>query len=654
MLEDSKAAAIQRYEVPKSVVEVRSFYGLVNFCRDFLPGLATVAAPLTELTKKGVQFNWENKHQKAFEEVKKLVREAVELRAVRDDRECQLQTDASDVGIGAVLLQEFDGIWCPVAVASRKLNDHERNYPTHEKELLAIVWAVKYWRHYIEGLKVEVVTDHASLRFLDSQPMLSRRVTRWVETMQEFDLVIKYKSGKANVLADVLSRYCLNWLKVELNKDEWSNWPVWMVDILEGRLQEIPEGWVEQLTKEKANFEYDSNQGLLFRKEGEKLLGFVPFEQRADLVWKWHAGDGHSSWEEVFRKLSERVWWPGMRSDIRLWCKSCEKCQLFSRDSKIPHEKAHVIEPSSRIFGRWHMDWIGPLPETKNGNKWIWTAVEELTRWPVAVAVNEATHEVAGRLIYENIVVNFGIPDEIISDRGRNFLALALSSYLKLLGVKHVKTSAYHPRTNGKVESLNGLLGRMLAKAVMGARDKWDEFLTEAVFNLRVRKHKTTGYTPFKLVYGVEAKIPGDTTVPFVLKEPEDNYEIRARLLEQLGQDRAAAIARSKESADKAKLRYDKLVKENPLHVGEWVLLRREAKLKFQSKWLGPFEVIESHPSGIYKLRTPEGVEKDDWVHRDRLKRAIIDPENPPERFWTDETLEEMDAVFGQEGNDRV
>jgi hypothetical protein len=258
-------------------------------------------------------------------------------------------------------------------------------------------------------------------------------------------------------------------------------------------------------------------------------------------------------------------------------------------------------------------------------------------------------------LLYEQIVVNFGVPDEIVTDRGRAFLANVLTSYMRKMGVKHRKTSAFHPRTNGKVENFNGTLGKMLAKAVLGARHKWDEFLPEALFNTRIRTHRATQFSPFKLVYGVDPKVPGDTAEPYILKpnNPRDNVEIRARLLEDLGQDRQASVIRAQRTAVQNKAAYDRLVKRDPLGVGDWVLLRREARLKFMSRWLGPYKIRQVGPNGTYQLEDPQGVVKPDWVHRDRLKRAIIGSQTP-NALWSDETLEDLDLVFGQEGTESV
>jgi hypothetical protein len=609
---------------------------------------------LTDLLKKENTFTWGVSHEQAFNEIKNLVAEAIELTVPNPNKEYVMQTDASGTGIGVVLLQEDDSqVLRPVAIASRKLERAEKNYPTHERELLAIVWGVKHFRYYLEGIRVTVQTDHAALRYIDTQQIPSRRMVRWIEELQQFELVIKYKSGETNVLADLLSRMHDNVLAIDMDTWEDSNWPLLLVP---GENNDTPDHLKHLVDKERENFEYDENAEVLYRVEEGKRRAFIPWELRADLVQRFHVGGSHEHWTQVYEKLQSRAWWPYMRRDIKSWCYSCEICQVHSRADLSRKVEAGVIIPATRAFSRWHVDWIGPLPCTVNKNRWIFTAVDELTRWPVAVATNNATEQTVGRLIYEQIVAVFGVPDELVTDRGSNFLAGALQEYLKMLKVKHLRTSAYHPRTNGKVESLNGTLGKALAKAVQGARHKWDEFLPEALLYLRMRKHKATGKTPYELVYGQVSKIPGDTTVPFVLKEEamDDLVEIRARLLEKLGFERAAALERSQLSAEEAKEQYDKLVNEDPLKVGEWVLLRRGSRLKFQSRWVGPYQVIGTGPNGIYQLKQPDGLVKEDWVHRDRLKRAVTDVHNPPTRFWSEECLENYDEEFGQEGNEII
>lgn len=132
------------------------------------------------------------------------------------------------------------------------------------------------------------------------------------------------------------------------------------------------------------------------------------------------------------------------------------------------------METELKPFARWSIDFVGVLPETDTGNRWIIVAVDHMTRWVVAKALNEATAENTAVFIYEEICMKFGCPAEILSDRGSNFMAKVLERYLEKLRIKHLRTSAYHPRTNGKVEKVNESLVLMIEKAVMGAKHKWD------------------------------------------------------------------------------------------------------------------------------------------------------------------------------------
>lgn len=251
--------------------------------------------------------------------------------------------------------------------------------------------------------------------------------------------------------------------------------------------------------------------------------------------------------------------------------------------------------------------------------------------------LKEATAEEVARFIYEEIVCNFGCPEEILTDRGSNFTARTLESYLRRIHIKHLMTSAYHPRTNGMVERVNGILGQILTKLCKGVTHHWDRYLDEAVFSLRTRQHTTTRYSPFYLLFGIQPIIPGDDTTPCVLNEndPRDAAEIRARIFEDLSQHRQAAVERTRAQGHRAKQYYDRRVTEDPLQPGEWVLIRNERKQKFEFPWIGPYKVERATPLGTYQLREPSGQLKEDLVHRGRLQRCHVDSQRPPRTFWT-------------------
>ncbi|KAG8488519.1 hypothetical protein CXB51_016409 [Gossypium anomalum] len=204
-VDPSKISAIVDWKPPKNVTEVRSFLGLAGYYRRFVNGFSIIAAPMTSLLQKNVKFEWTKKCQQSFEELKKLLTEAPVLVQPESGKEFVVYSDASRNGLGCVLMQEGK----VVAYASRRLKSHERNYPTHDLELAAIVFALKIWRHYLYGEKCRVYTDHKSLKYLMSQKDLNLRQRRWLELLKDYELVIDYHPGKANVVADALSRKLL-------------------------------------------------------------------------------------------------------------------------------------------------------------------------------------------------------------------------------------------------------------------------------------------------------------------------------------------------------------------------------------------------------------------------------------------------------------
>ena len=173
---------------------LRSFLGLASYYRRFVMGFSSVANPLFTLTKKDVDFVWSEACEAAFHQLKKLLTEAPVLAFPEFDRGFLLETDASGIGLGAVLAQkQDDGTVRPVAYVSRTLQPHERNYGVTELEALGVVWVVRHFRHYLYGHHCDVFTDHEALRSLLNMPHPSGKLARWVLALQEVDLAIFYR-----------------------------------------------------------------------------------------------------------------------------------------------------------------------------------------------------------------------------------------------------------------------------------------------------------------------------------------------------------------------------------------------------------------------------------------------------------------------------
>ncbi|GJP52561.1 hypothetical protein CLOM_g11663, partial [Closterium sp. NIES-68] len=205
-IDPKKLRAIQEWKPPTNLQQLQSFLGFVNYVRRFIPSMAGLLGPLTDLLQKGTSYEWGEKQQAAFEALKKLLMSPPVLRIADPDRPFEVITDASDIAIGAVLMQDFGNGLQPIAYESRKMQSAERNYPVHDKEMLAIVHALKIWRCYLTRADVTVRTDHKSLQYLRAEPNLNPRQIRWLDYLESnFTYKITYKKG-ANNIADALSR----------------------------------------------------------------------------------------------------------------------------------------------------------------------------------------------------------------------------------------------------------------------------------------------------------------------------------------------------------------------------------------------------------------------------------------------------------------
>ncbi|XP_073354657.1 uncharacterized protein [Aegilops tauschii subsp. strangulata] len=201
-VDPEKVKAILDWKPPANVTDVRSFLGSVGYYRRFIEGFSTVAKPMTQLLKKDKKFVWTEACEQSFQELKKKLTTAPVLTVPDIHKSFEVYCDASRKGLGCVLMQDGK----VVAYASRQLRKHEENYPTHDLELAAVIHALKEWRHFLLGNRCEIYTDHKSLKYIFTQPELNLRQRRWLELVKDYDVGIHYHPGKANVVADALSR----------------------------------------------------------------------------------------------------------------------------------------------------------------------------------------------------------------------------------------------------------------------------------------------------------------------------------------------------------------------------------------------------------------------------------------------------------------
>jgi hypothetical protein len=208
-MDPAKLKGISEWKTPTKVKEVRSFLGFANFYRQFIANYSTIARPLIDLTKKDEDFVWNQEHEEAFNKLKRIFTSSPILQIPDKDRPFSIATDASLYATGAVLLQQdANGNWLPCSFLSQSFNPAERNYQIYDRELLAIVWALKAWRHYLLGspFPILVQTDHKNLQYFRDIHDLNRRQARWQSFLSQFELRISHVPGKDLIIPDLLSR----------------------------------------------------------------------------------------------------------------------------------------------------------------------------------------------------------------------------------------------------------------------------------------------------------------------------------------------------------------------------------------------------------------------------------------------------------------
>ncbi len=531
----SKIDMIVNWPTPTNVHEVRQFLGLATYYRRFIRNFAKICVPLHDLLKeedvekrkkKFRRIIWTAMCANAFRTLKQALTSGPILRQPDTRRAFVIETDASEWAIGCVLLQvDTDtGKLHPAAYDGRKLTPAELNYPVHEKELLAIKYALQTWRVYIDnGQTVTVYTDHESLKYLSTMKKPTKRLARWIEEFGEYNLDLQYRKGSLQVVPDALSRRPdlmgegprnlaaeLNLLQVD-NEDEWA---YYMLEFIQ-KGAAPPAEHAEEIYKDRQFF--TGTDELLHIEDDGSKSPYIPVANRADFLETMHNSYGHLAYPGILGIVRGRGWWRTLAKNIKSFVSHCPQCQVAQRsrpgqETEVPQT---LTSQGLQLFDRWAIDLIGVLPETPAKNRWIVTAIEYLTSWPVAKALPDATAATIAAFLHDDITMVYGPPKELLSDNGPNLAGEVMTEYTKLLKLHHRFTTPYHPRTNGKVENFNGFLGATLTRMLVNQPIiRWDLYISQALFAVRVRIHATSGDSPYSLLFGKHPRIVTDGNEP--------------------------------------------------------------------------------------------------------------------------------------------
>ena len=524
--------AISKLPPPINVAEVRSFLGLVGYYRRFVKRFLDKAAPLNHLLHKDHPWKWTRECQEAFQTLKGEIASRPVSAYPDFSQPFRLYTDASNLGLGAILAQKQDGKEKIICCASRTLNNAETNYSTTKKECLAIVWGVQVFRPFLVATHFEILTDHYALQWLRSMKSNSAILHRWAAALEDCRFTILHRPGKLQGHMDALSR-----LPTEN-----------LMFTLEGKIQ-VSEGEAETVIKE-------------VHRQG-------------------HLGE-NKTWKAFKRKYST----PQGRQKCREVIRTCPECQL-GKDYKTQHNpKGHIN--SSGPWETVSIDIVGPLPVDGKSHRYIVTMMDVYSRYLIATPVKNHTASMVSRCLYESVVAYFGAPRSILSDRGKEFTGLIWESLAQLLGAKIKLTSPYYPQGNSVIERSHRTLSNMLRTMLLERKSEdWSTLLPSVMLYMNSMSQEKTGVSACEVLVGHNPNLPSDisyTPMTSLSNDWEGYVKQLKRDLQDIGQKLSRILGHDRDQSN------------NPFSVGDKViiaLLPQENTHKFMPKWKGPFLVTK-------------------------------------------------------------
>ena len=662
-------SAVKEFPRPQTTKDVQAFLGLTGYYRRFIQNYAKIAEPLLKQIRNiknerntNHHVVWDNECAMAFETLKDKLTSSPIMNTPNFQYPFTLELDACAYGIGAVLAQEYDGKKFVVSYASRTLSSAERNYGATEREALAIVWATKHFRPYIEGMEVSIRTDCQALQWMKEAKDVTGRLARWAMHLTAFQIKeINYRPGKINTNADSLSRYpppdstssngeelseiqtvinlwqstnILDGIKTEQQKDKK----------LKPIIDELVASPTPTFSSNRSAYVLINNLLYKIRKSNKnqdhrvisnKHLLVIPSSMQNDLItWAHdHPMAGHAGRTKTMYRLSSRVFWAAMRRDVYKYVQTCTLCQQYKYNNQplaMPMKLHTVTEP-------WHtigIDIMGPFPITQRQKQYLLVIVDYFTRWIEVFSLRTTTANTIANVIINEVFCRYGMPTFILSDNGPQFIADLFAETCKSLGIRQKLTANYHPQTN-MTERVNRTLKEQIRIYAEQNHKEWDREIQKLAFAIRTSVNETTGETPAFLTFGRDPKVPLDLLIgideqnqPLTLPNDEITQAYKSNLIDNL--KKAFHVAREHAEIQKLyqKEQYDKHTTNRHFEVGQlvWVATPRgnisghPISNKMNPPFQGPCKIVEKMSSSTFIVKRVSDNVNLGAVNADRLK----------------------------------
>ena len=657
--QEEKVLAIEKFDTPTSVDGIRSFLGMAGYYRAYIPQFSVTAKPMTELLKKEKEFVWTDECEIAFNKLKSCLSSAPVLAYPDFKRPFVLETDASGYGIGAVLCQEDPNVrnrLRPISYTSRLLKGPEINYSVTEKEALAVIHALKKFKFIVYGYETTVNTDHKPLVSLFANTLPPGRLGRWALLVQAYDVKFKYKPGILNKVSDCLSRYPLpdrsddpvtdvGTIQCVQEKRRISRQPkaAWSVegliqaqrsDTIFGPIYKYcnsdktekppptPRGLPLSDFKVAGDVLHFEDKGKELREGQNRVRVVVPQELVNTLLRLYHdmPSAGHRGVESTVDRIEAKYVVLALRHQVKEYVENCEACAQF-RTHPRPHTPKYQYQVLPVPFNQVHMDIMGPLPLSTEGNRYIIVYVDRFTRYTIVDALPDKSTTTVARSLFNRVVAEYTSPKILVSDNALEFTSQVIQDLCALLKITKAEITAYTPAANGLAESANKRILNVLRTAVNPSQKNWDQMLPHVQVAVNTAYHAAIGDTPHYLLFLQDKIMPFE----FDLAEPAESS---GDYVETMASRQRKAIMAAQENLmeEEAKVRKKKNrgAKEYPVKEGYRVYLKSRAKNqrgfgKLSPKWEGPYRVMSDLGRQRYLVKNLS-TGKERKVHADHTK----------------------------------
>lgn len=558
----AKIEAIQKFPIPRTKREIKSFVGLLSYYRKFIPNLAKLTKPMTQCLKKDKSIVLDDQYVNAFDTCRKILMNDPILQYPDFTKPFVLTTDASNVALGAILSQGRIGSDRPICFASRTLSESEINYSTIEKELLAIVWATKYFRPYLFGRKFQIVTDHRPLTWLMSLKEPNSKLVRWRLKLEEFEYEIVYKKGTLNSNADALSRIKidsteitdvnmnvstvhsgdenlddgiaisekpLNEFNLQIILEKSKNNPESIVhnifrskhrriikksEFLENDIKKIFKEYVPQrklvalytdditfriIQKLYSKYFSNAKQYRIIRCT-KFLKDITDSDKQEELIRNCHKDRNHRGITETYLYLKRNFYFPNMQSLINKTLNNCETCQALKYDRNPPKPKFQLTETPSKPLDILHIDIY-----TINANC-ILTIIDKFSKYAMGYTLPSKTSVCVLKSL-KSFFSLLGIPKKIVCDQGTEFTSNIFQDFCKQYKIDLHYTSFQQSTSNSPVERLHSTITEIY-RIILNTRKSQkldtdhDEILSESFMTYNGSIHSSTKLTPYEVFFG--------------------------------------------------------------------------------------------------------------------------------------------------------